>query len=174
MLPTNAVSRQLSATTPALMSSWLQHWNFTRLVTLTFNQPGDGMHHAIDGTAAFMRDRLYHFDARMNRRLIGRDWQRRPDNRMFHFFAPEKIQANPHWHGLVCFYRAAGEELSRQHAIFDRHAKTIWGELAPKGTLDVKPVDDLLGGIDYVAKSLQTRVNWDHCIFPDQFWATRL
>ena len=128
----------------------------------------------ISATAAHMRDRLYHFDARMNRKLLGRDWQRRPDNRMFHFFAPEKLDTNPHWHGLVCFYGAHGNELARQEQLFDRYARWIWCDLVPKGSVDVKAIDDLPGGIDYVAKSLSMRVNWDHCIIPDEFWATRL
>lgn len=160
--------------TPAELRKWLSSWPFTRFVTLTLNEPGMGVQHRATSTAKLMRERLYQFDARMNRKLIGRDWQKRPHNRMYHFFAPEKLDAHPHWHGVVCFYGAQGDELRRQEAIFDRHAGRIWNRLVPKGSTDVKPINDLPGGIDYVVKTLSLRLNFDHCIVPDEFWATHL
>jgi hypothetical protein len=159
---------------PELLREWLSNWPFSRFVTLTLNEPGTGVSRSISSTAAHMRERLYQFDARMNRRLLGKDWQRRPDNRIFYFFAPEKLAQNPHWHGVVYFYGAVGDELKRQEAIFDRRAPSIWKDLAPKGSVDVKAIDDLPGGIGYIAKMQWLRVNYDHCIFPDEFWATHL
>lgn len=160
--------------TPEQLREWLARWPFSRFVTLTLNEPGMGVGHYTSATAAHMRDRLYQFDGRMNHKLLGKDWQRRPDNRMFHFFAPEKLTHNPHWHGVVCFYGATGDELLRQENIFDHYAPSIWSDLVPKGSVDVKPVNDLPGGIEYIAKSQWLQVNYDHCIFPDEFWATHL
>lgn len=159
---------------PSDIRMWIARWPFSRFVTLTLNSPGMGKVETIAATASHMRDRLYQFDARMNRKLIGRDWQRRPDNRMFHFFAPEKLATNPHWHGLVYFFGAQGSELRRQEDMFDRHADSIWSDLVPKGSADVKAIYDLPGGVDYVAKSLPSLLNWDYCIFPDEFWAMHL
>lgn len=153
---------------------WLSRWSYSRFVTLTLNEPGMGSLGSAAATALRMRERLYQFDARMNRKLIGREWQRRPDNRMWHFFAPEKLSVNPHWHGLVGFHRAEGDELRRQEEMFDQEAPFIWRSLVHKGSVDVKPINDLPGGIEYVAKSLSMTVNWDHCIFPDEFWETSL
>lgn len=160
--------------TPDQLGVWLSRWPFSRFVTLTLNEPGMGLSYNITKTASHMRDRLYHFDARMNRKLLGKDWQRRPDNRMLHFFAPEKLANNPHWHGVVCFYGAEGDELIRQETIFDRFASSIWSDLVPKGSADVKVINDLPEVINYIAKSQRLRENYDHCIFPDEFWATHL
>lgn len=171
---TMTLAHQDRIRTPVALREWLSQWPFSRFVTLTLNEPGMGALRQAETTASHMRDRLYQFDARMNRKLIGRDWQKRPDNRMFHFFAPEKLTTNPHWHGVVGFYKAHGDELRRQEKIFDRHTGNIWGDLVPKGSTDVKPINDLPGGIDYVAKTLSIQVNFDHCIFQDEFWATRL
>jgi hypothetical protein len=160
--------------TPEQLREWLSRWPFSRFVTLTLNEPGMGVSHKLSATASRMRDRLYQFDARMNHKLLGKHWQRRPANRMLHFFAPEKLNHNPHWHGLVCFYQATGDDLLRQESIFDLNAQSIWADLVPKGSADVKPVKDLPGGIDYVAKSQWLQINYEHCIFPDEFWATHL
>ena len=162
------------ARSQAELRDWLSQWPFSRFVTLALNERGIGDSRQVASTATHMRDRLRQFDARMNHKLIGRDWQRRPDNRMFHFFAPEKIITNPHWHGLVCFFGAEGDELARQEEVFDRYAGAIWSDLVPKGSTNVQAIFDLPGGIEYVAKTLWDEVNFDQCILPDEFWATHL
>lgn len=165
----DAATLRMLSRTPALMTEWLSRWDFTRFVTLTFSQPGDGMNYAVGGTITFMRDRLKQMDARMNRKIIGRDYYNRPANRLFHFFAPEKIATNPHWYGVVSFYGANEEERARQEKLFDENLGPIWSRLVPAGTVDLKPINDRSGGIGYVAKALCLEVNFNHCVLPDEF-----
>lgn len=162
---------QILTERPALMTDWLRQWEFDRFVTLTFNRPGDGLAHTASAAARHMRSKLRDWDARMNRLLIGKEWQRRPDNRIFHFFAPEKIAVNPHWHGLVCFYGADAKERERQGKLFDQNIGAVWSRITPAGSVDVQPMNDDPNRISYVAKSLCLELNFEHCIFPDQFWA---
>lgn len=37
-------------------------------------------------------------DARCNRFLVGKKWDKRPDERLLWFAFPEALNANPHWH----------------------------------------------------------------------------
>ncbi|WDR02957.1 hypothetical protein PSQ19_01670 [Devosia algicola] len=105
----------------------------------------------------------------MNRKLVGRDWLKRPDNRIFHFFAAEKITTNPHWHGLVSFFGADAAERARQGDVFDENAEAIWRKLVPAGTAEVKSMKTHAEYISYVARSLCLQVNYDHFIVPDEF-----
>jgi hypothetical protein len=166
--PNETAIRALSQS-PKLISEWLGKWQFDRFITLTFNDAGDAKPSSASATASKMRKHLRDWDARMNRMLIGRDWLKRQDNRMFHFFTPEKITTNPHWHGLVSFFGADEPEKIRQGRIFDENAERIWKFLVPSGTADVKIIDDQAEFISYVAKSVCLEVNYGHFIVQDEF-----
>lgn len=144
-------------------------WPFDRFVTLTLNEPGDGTHLSAERTARRMTRLLREWDARMNRKLIGRDWLHRPDNRIFGFYGPEKISANPHWHGLVHFFGADNAERERQSKVFDDNITPIWNRVAPAGTVESVFPADLEGAVSYVAKSLCVGINYNCFILPDSF-----
>jgi hypothetical protein len=106
----------------------------------------------------------------MQRRLIGSKWASLHDRRFFSVYTLEKAGTNPHWHGLIQFYDAAGNELARQGRVFDEYAHDQWRALVLTGDAVVKTVFDNPGAIDYVAKSLATNVNYTHYVLPDAFW----
>jgi hypothetical protein len=155
------------ARAPEEVAGWLSRWPFQRMVTLTFNKPGDGLMQTIEKSVDHMRDRLRKWDGRMNRKLVGKDYYNKPYACMFTFFAPEKISLNPHWHGLVHFM---GDEdhAKRQMEIFDEQAALIWSKLVPSGTTDIKKIVDA-GAVGYACKSLCMKVNLPYFVAPDEF-----
>jgi hypothetical protein len=70
------------------MLDWLQRYQWTHFVTLALNDPGVGLDRA--------RNILKGWDARMNRRLFGPKWHKKPDERLFAFYFFEKPETNPH------------------------------------------------------------------------------
>ena len=86
---------------------WLENWKFDRFVTLATN--GANLTARIFGSR---HDRLTglleEWDGRMNRKLAGPKWSKRPEDRMWAFYFLEKPAGNPHWHGLVRLHSASG------------------------------------------------------------------
>jgi hypothetical protein len=148
---------------------WLGRWGWDRFVTLTFNQAGSGAPVRSGADVAPLRDKLKEWDQRMQRRVIGSNWYNVPDNQLFCAYTLEKPSLNPHWHGLVHFYKVDDDERVRQGERFDRWANDVWRELVRSGDVEVKVVHYEDGAIDYVAKSLLDQVNYEHWVPPDSF-----
>jgi hypothetical protein len=163
-----------SRTPPAaidLIPEWLDNWRFHFFVTLSTNDADMGSRSSVGSNErySYLRDRLREFDARMNRQLLGREWQRSPD-RMFGFWFLEKPDVNPHWHGLVRFFASGDmDKLALQKAVFQREALKIWTELVPSGEVDIQLIADQPYVSKYVVKSLGHDVNYSNFVVPDQF-----
>lgn len=151
---------------------WLSTFPFTRFVTLAFNETNYALPHgrAQNSPYEFVLNRLKRFDAMMNHKILGSRWARRHDERMFAFYAPEKLEANPHWHGLVRFYPGQAETIADHEKTFDTWADHVWKKLVPAGTAEVQVVYDLEGVASYIAKSLRYGIEYDHFVEPDAFW----
>jgi hypothetical protein len=83
---------------PALKTEiplWLENWKFDRFVTLATNGANlpartfGSRHDRLTGL-------LEEWDGRMNRKLAGAKWSKRPEDRMWAFYFLEKRAANPH------------------------------------------------------------------------------
>jgi hypothetical protein len=153
-----------SRTIPALKSAipgWVEQWHFTRFVTLTFNDVAVGEDR--------MRERLRRWDALINGEILGRDWATRHADRMFAIYFPEKVESNPHWHGLIRFFALDDSHRQEQERIFDLNAERLWEKLVPRGSLDNQPIYDLGGAAEYVAKAAGNEVLFERFITPDAF-----
>eukprot|EP00435_Cladocopium_sp_Y103_P077069 s1_g808.t1 len=104
---------------------------------------------ANSGTAeAFMRDRLRRWDARVNRALLGKHWLVRPEERIEAFGVLEKPGCNPHWHLLV--------KLRCRHPKrdFSEAVEEAWLALVAAGSVDIQPVDGMVGLSRYMTKTM--------------------
>ena len=152
--------------------SFLGRWKWDRFVTITFNAAGEGR--PINGRSGKeildQKKILRSWDARMNRRILGREWANMHEFRLYYVYAPEKPDLNPHWHGLVKFFDASEAEHERQGEVFDEWANPTWKQPVPAGDVDTMAIRDQAGALNYLAKSLTHGVNYEHFILPDQFW----
>jgi len=150
---------------------WVNQWRWDRFVTLTFNQPGNGRPSSgfSDPNMLALKDKLKEWDGRMQRKVVGSNWFEIPDHRLFCFYTLEKPWVNPHWHGLVQFYKVNDSERLRQGEAFDQWADPTWKKLVPSGSVDVKVIYHDEGAIDYVGKSLLDQLNYEYWVPPDEF-----
>lgn len=123
----------------------LFEYKFTHFITLATN-------HMLLSDAR-MRSLLKEWDARVNRKLNGPRWTKRPDERLVWFAFPEKIDVNPHWH-LIAQVDPWIESTGRQERTINLAilAEKIWLELLPRGSFDcIEIKDDRV--IEYVTKN---------------------
>ncbi|WP_144404580.1 hypothetical protein [Belnapia sp. F-4-1] len=108
-------------------------------VTLAFNRA------IVHESAA---DRLTAFLARMDRKLLGPKWASQDASRRTqHISVLENPRTNPHIHLLV-------KPAKNNAWAFAKRVGPIWRKLVVSGSIDVQPVTDLAGAINYVAKHL--------------------
>lgn len=108
-------------------------------VTLATNQ---------DGTIPGIRKRAKDFCARMDRKLLGPSWSKKPaEERTDGVFFVEHVRSNIHLHGLLRFPSGTREGLPMTSAL-------VWKKLCPSGTIDFQPINDLPHGVAYCMKEL--------------------
>lgn len=95
----------------------------------------------------FMADRLYNFEARVNRALIGPKWARRPQQRIEAICILEKPASNPHWHLLV------NVRSGRCRGNLVDIVQKAWGNLVPVGSTEVQPISDMGALSNYILKT---------------------
>ena len=139
-------------------TAWLENWKFDKFFTLATNK---------SVAPAIMRDRLREWDGRMNRKIVGREWSERIEDRMFSFYFLEKPVTNSHWHGLVRFFGDDGLR-AKQQLIFDDQIEKLWRKLVPTGTVEVRQVYDQAGANEYVAKELYHELQYTQMVTPDE------
>jgi hypothetical protein len=106
----------------------------------------------------------------MNRKVVGPNWWRRPEDRIWAFFFPEKLYTNPHWHGLIEFFPPYPDQLKEQMRRFDLWAENRWRAIAPGGTVNIQNIEDQDRVADYVSKQLGDVVSYENFVIPDEFW----
>lgn len=129
------------------MSDWLRDRRHTHFVTLRPNDPMASH----DRMVLLLKD----WDARVNRKIAGPKWRKRPDERMQWIAVLEKPDYSPHWH-LICFPSAEqlGWENWRESLWpYEHDFIEIWEWLIASGTCDVgRTYDD--GIVEYFVKTL--------------------
>lgn len=145
---------------------WLDRWRWTHFVTLATNDQGGRLR----------PQRLYYFlrewDARVNRRLFGPKWSRRPDQRLFAAYFLEKPAVNPHWHALIMLDDPDPAVRLRQARELRIEGMRAWRPLRQSGTFDIREVDLRRGVEKYVTKELGYMVQYEHFVAPRQFDST--
>jgi hypothetical protein len=166
LLPARTVPELRSA-----IPAWLETWSFSRYVTLTFNN-NSGAAVLLGGSqlhVSKLRERVKKWDASVNHAILGRTWAKQHADRIFAFYALEKAEFNPHWHGLIRFFSDDPIEVARQELIFDREAGALWKKLVPAGSYDCQVVDNQRGVAEYISKTLQFELYYESFIVPDEF-----
>lgn len=88
------------------------------------------------------------FHQRIDRKLLGRSYFDRPDDRTVYIATIEKPDTNIHIHAL---FRMTPEQAVR----FGSIAPDIWTKLVAAGNLDIQSVRDTEGAARYVTKALR-------------------
>lgn len=88
------------------------------------------------------------FHQRVDRKLLGRSYFARPDDRTVYIATIEKPDTNIHVHAL---FRMTSEQAAR----FGAFAPDIWMKLIAAGNLDIQSVHDAEGAARYVTKALR-------------------
>ena len=88
------------------------------------------------------------FQQRIDRKLLGRSFIARPDERIAYIATIEKPDTNIHIHAL---FRMTQEQKAR----FAEIAPGIWKKLVEAGNLDIQPVHHAEGAARYVTKALR-------------------
>ncbi|WP_375588382.1 hypothetical protein ABWH89_13875 [Hoeflea alexandrii] len=159
----NITSERVPALLLKEISHWLQDQRFTHFITLTTHEHSL----SIDG----MRHQLREWDARVNRALIGRNWQKRRDQRIWNYSFLESPGINPHWHLLLRLddTPVAGRVPDTQ--MLEDHARQAWARISPAGTVDIQEINGKtdLKLTDYVVKELRSMAQYSSFVLPDEF-----
>lgn len=99
-----------------------------------------------DGTLPGIRKLAANFCARVDRRLLGTSWSKKPaEARTDGIFFVEHVASNIHLHALLRLPSGTEEGL-RMTSV------SIWNTLCPTGTIDWQAVDDLPRRVGYCVK----------------------
>lgn len=115
-------------------------------VTLALNQP-----HSLDRAAR----KLEHLQAKIDRALLGPQWQKRGRLRTQYIAVAEHEHSNLHFHAVF--------SVPCRKEAFEETAMRAWKALAPAGSLDIQPYKSI-GAASYSAKAI--RSSKSHLIFP--------
>ena len=119
-------------------------------LSLAFNDPGV--------SPGRIWNVLKHLDARVNRELFGRNFNRRPAAERVEFCAfTEGVPHHPHIHML---WRVAPELHARFATLWPGNRSPLWTRFAPAGTHELCPSHDAEGWAAYCTKH----------VYPDSEW----
>jgi hypothetical protein len=124
---------------------WVSTLQWTHFVTLQFNDPM----RRIDQ----MRKSLFHWDACCNKRLLGKRWRAKPDERLLWIAFAEKMADYPHWHLVL---QVLPDQIDAfANGSLDQSLEEFlarrWTALGPSFTCDVQVIESI-GAVDYVTK----------------------
>ena len=132
----------------------LSSYEFDYFVTLSFND-----YHSV--TVA--RDKVKAFQARMDRKLLGRKWYKKPTtDRLFFIAFPEHINSNFHYHLLLKFPKCPIEIMAK-HMI-----DCMWKDIVPKGSTNTQLIQND-GCIQYCLKEQYKSQNYGSFIISSEF-----
>ncbi len=113
------------------------------------------------------RNALKSGGARIDRRLVGKHWSKKPvEERIFFYAAPEHIHSNLHWHIML----SVPDEDKKKH--FKWIAANYWKQLVPSGSMDIQLITsaaDNAKASSYVAKELWRQENIDAFLISTEF-----
>jgi len=145
------------------MHSMLLGLHSTHFVTLTFNQSNAK---SSEQKLDYARHKLKYFHAKLDRCLLGSDWNKKPkEDRTFFIAFPEKIETNIHYHLLMTLDE-------KHHMKFKENAEKIWKKIVDSGTFDaklLKDAPDANGYKSYVTKEQNKSLNFNSFIISHEF-----
>lgn len=157
--PTDGSCKVVDSNLAKVFHNYLLQFDFNQFITLVTNYDDVIDEEAkIERRIANLKDKVGQWEARLNRKLLGRDWQKSSD-RFFAIYFLEHIQTNAHAHMLAVFPRIDEDKN------LGEMVNTAWLDLMPKGSTDVQVIDHLVGATSYVTKSLNSPKNWEHFEF---------
>lgn len=122
----------------AAMRQMIRSIHPTHFVTFVFNR---------DTTVVSADKDLRNFQAWIDRRTIGRNWQKSGAKRCRYIGIIEHPNSNLHIH-------AAFVVLPCHWSTFEHGAGAVWNKLIPGGSIDVKEITDIAGAARYMAKAI--------------------
>ncbi len=142
---------------------WLSTHAYTHFVTLTYNQTD---FYKPRQTLAIARDKLKHFHAKLDDKLLGSSWYKKPrEERTFFIAFPEKIATNMHYHLLMRLHK-------RHEETFKAAASNIWKSIVRSGTFDCQAFDTAPnpeGFLSYASKEQGKALNFNNSIISTEF-----
>ena len=138
---------------------WINDNSLDAYITLNFN---------CDITLDIAKNKLAHFFAKLDRKLIGPKWKEKPEDRTLMIVLPENIDSNFHYHALGTLSpKAYGmSEDDIEDLISD-----IWETVLPAGsthfafnTYNQKVIPD------YISKQLIRHGRIEQFILSNEFW----
>jgi hypothetical protein len=129
---------------------YLANRPLSHFITLTTNE---------DRNSRYMQKKIDQWFRRINRRMLGTRWQKKPDEWMIGFFFCEKVGLNAHWHGLISL-------LEEQYDLFETKLPDVWNELVPSGNTDIQRIGptekDKIAVSNYSTKLIKSFENYDN------------
>ncbi len=138
---------------------WLAKQSFTHFVTLATNNPMT--------SNARMRDTLREWDARVNRKILGSHWLKKPDERIQWIAFPEAFGASPHWHMLLQLLPDQIVKIGSNTRLADI-LKRPWQSLIIGASVDVQTIHSR-GALDYATKAIDQGDNAANFITSSEF-----
>lgn len=139
-------------------TSWLKHQieisQPNMMVTLAFNQPTISHEYARRVLAKFFEN--------LDRKLSGKYYWERPDDRIQGWAIPEKWESNPHFH---CALRIPLYAINK----FPYRAEKFWRGKTSK-TIDIQKIYNLHGAIEYITKSANDPRHFENVLQLNELW----
>jgi hypothetical protein len=106
----------------------------------------------------------------MNRRIVGKQWLRRPDERIFSLYVLEEPGSNPHWHAFIRLEPPEPDRWPTQARKLHEYAGHDWRKLIRSGTIDIQPITRTPELLErYFTKELAGEIQYKAFILPDEF-----
>lgn len=106
---------------------------------------------------------LRNYMAKVNRLIVGRNWDNRASQRIKGFFAVEHVRSNLHFGGSV---RIVDKDLWEASRVMT----AAWKDIALKGSSNIGPIRDQLACHIYNTKELRSENARDNWIDTEVFW----
>jgi hypothetical protein len=139
---------------------WLDDPKFNVATTLNFNSPI---------TLTNARERIGRCFCKVDRKLLGDNFQQRPDLRVTGMFVFEHLESNLHAHGLL---QVPPDRLGRFAAMFPETQRGIWTDVWPAGSQWTGHARDPAGFAFYIAKEQRASSAPETMLFLKDFFPT--
>jgi len=106
--------------------------------------------------------------ARVDRRLLGTRFHKKPDQRTTGVFFFEHVERNLHAHGLI---RVPPARLLDFHRLFPSERGGPWNDIVPAGSYRLEIIDDLRTTVGYVLKEQHLATDERMTVWAEDFFA---
>ena len=132
--------------------AWLTEFDWELFVTLNLNTT----------TTVRTAERYFHkFCQKLDRRILGRRWDRHRERRTLIIGVPEHLHSNFHFH---CLMLRRGHLDLPMHRVM-HHIEAAWPSVVKSGTSHFRTIEDLRGLTGYLGKETWKRENYNAIVF---------